>query len=268
MNTPTPSSYDAQLDARIAAADQARTETIADIQTTLTKIRDLAGYLEVLIHGNSRGLGFLTPEHLEDRRRAWEAERAAMAQRLALGEPIGTGHTSAPGDLAAISASAELWATTRHHLRITIRRVPTTSAPQFAHLEPTTVDGTIRALSLALDHATPRQTDLDTMRRDLEHVHRTLDRVVNGHDRSRLNTPCPYCGRHTLVVDHRNGTVTCDRDPHTGHHHPCTCTDQLCPCHTTPITHRHTWHQDRGARHDGWWALSDLLNRNRKANPS
>lgn len=109
--------------------------------------------------------------------------------------------------------------------------------------------------------------------RELEHLTIAAETVVDGAGRTHLGE-CPHCQRDTLVVHFRdrdeNGNrlgefVRCGKDPKTGHHEQCTCSDDWCPCKETPVTFRHTWWRnvrdapDPRVAHD-WHDLAGRLN--------
>lgn len=109
--------------------------------------------------------------------------------------------------------------------------------------------------------------------RELEHLISQAEAVVDGAGRTHLGE-CPHCHRDTLVVHFRDRDehgnrlgefVRCGKDPTTGHHEPCTCTDDWCPCKHTPVTYRHTWWRttrdapDPRVAHD-WHDLAGRLN--------
>lgn len=112
---------------------------------------------------------------------------------------------------------------------------------------------------------------LEATLRELRYLNEQAETVVEGAGRTHLGD-CPHCGRPTLVVYFRGDRdtpgamfVRCGRDPKTGHHQPCTCGSEWCPCKTKPLTHRHTWWRnpreapDPRIAHD-WHDLASRLN--------
>ncbi|MET1062464.1 MAG: hypothetical protein ABWX71_06175, partial [Aeromicrobium sp.] len=95
-----------------------------------------------------------------------------------------------------------------------------------------------------------------------------VTRCIDGNQVKAMPDPCPWCGHHTLVANLTRGVITCDRDPHTGEHEPCVCSDSYCQCKTKPRTHRHTWQRDDPA-HKGssWEGLRRAINAARNTDP-
>lgn len=264
----------------------------ADISATLRDLDDLVTQLWRLLDSRQRILNFLTPQARIDMDAAIRAERrdrggrdvtfipltrtqvgidettAVIGTRYQVGTDWlntaatlsgGTGATPAPVSITAASVEAEVAFTARHLIQRIVRalsragvcvihRLPTnpSTTQLLSHLRRLTMFAGNRPL-------------LASVLADLEAVKSAAERVVDGADRVLLDDHCPHCDRHTLVVNFQTGEITCDRDPD-GHHHPCRCPDAYCDCKRTPVTHRHTWHRDRGTSADGWWALADRLN--------
>lgn len=255
--TPQPSVVD-------AVAEQHLQQLRIDVVAVLGDVAALAALVDALTDTTQRRLGFLTPTVLAalDEQARKELRDRLDAQRN--GRPTGTGDVAAPGNFAGIATATEIWATLQHQVRrcskhLTARRV--CSIHRLTHAdEPTVAD-----LSRVLAHQVLAVTDdqvLDEVLADLAHLEETTRRFVDAVEAStRLNAPCPHCGRSTLVVKFHDGTIRCDRDPKTSHYEPCVCPDPICGCKERPTGHRHTWHRPRpGAPSPSWYALRDRLN--------
>lgn len=231
-----------------AAADGHRENALHDLRR-LT--RDIP-LLEQLAHGRVRGLGFASDRELaEQGRRHLEERRQRRALEIASdGDAGGYGPTANPGNLNAIDALAQIDAAlTDLGRRIHARRqagqtrplIGGTTLGRARHVDDLVHEISSPALLRHVAASTARLVDLAT---------RTLD----GNDRHKLDSPCPWCGHHSLVITFNDGVATC-----TGTH-PCTCSTPDCDCHRNPGVFRHTWSRDRGARAGSWWSLVDLIN--------
>lgn len=99
---------------------------------------------------------------------------------------------------------------------------------------------------------------LEAMLRDLEHLEEVASDVIDGPAKTNHSDPCPWCGRHSLIVHHRTpgraeAWIRCEG------HHVCECTEDDCPdgCHRDPRRNRHEWRNSgRAGRH--WFNLQAL----------
>lgn len=79
---------------------------------------------------------------------------------------------------------------------------------------------------------------------------RYVTHAIDGDPSSKLDAPCPFCGRRTLVAYPARGIIRCDRH-----------SNQTCQCPAgdgcTQCSHgfRHVWRRDDG----GWQRLATLL---------
>lgn len=280
----------------VAVADDPKVEhtpgdLLEDACSTIDRILiDLcieAPLVAALTDSRQRGLGFLTPEAKRAQDSQLKKERQAHAQRLKAGQPVGPGASPAPGNVSGLSVDADLWVTLSHQVRQVRRHLAARlrhrlDRDQVGIAGPFVLVGEVNTwlgspapkdsadLARHLRELVWKLDDPDTdlklvtrLERDLEHLHTSVDRLVEGDDRSRHPSPCPHCGRKSLVIWHREGVIRCDRDPHTHRYQPCRCDAAVCQCRTNPVHHRHQWIRDLGAKPGSWWALVDLLNRPR-----
>lgn len=256
MTHPATDTTETTTAARQVAVDDLRVH----ISTALTALGRHINAVHALVATRSRGLGFLTHEGKAAMDRQVIAERADRYWNLvnAGGVKI-TGEVPAPGSIPALQYLAE----THTGLAHLVRRIVTAATragvcpiPRLAG-EPT-----IPALIARLRELSWRVNNLDLLTEtlhDLENLTHHATSLLEGNDKTRLDEPCPHCGRPTLVVYFRDGVIRCDRDPHTGLYEPCACPDPMCDCHTNPH-HRHQWYRDLGTGPHGWWRLADRLN--------
>lgn len=233
-----------------------------------------------LVDTHQRGLGFITYEgkQLQDQMIRRDREDLAKRQRQARylgrlpkdGFIVGRGESPAPGNVAGISAEAEIWATLSDLVRRLVRDQATRGLCTLTRIptEPTIED--LLAGLRSLVWQTPTMQLLETTRRDLEHLRETALALIDGNDRTVLGADCPHCERRTLVVYFKEDLIRCDRDPKSGRYEPCVCNDPVCGCKTGRGEFRHEWHRAKGTKPNGWWALADRLNltRNQEESPA
>lgn len=244
------------------SAEHASSTALALVVTELAAIREQIPALRALVDTRQAGLGFLSVEAAKvqnDLRREERRDRARHAQE---GIKV-TGVVAAPGSINAFSLLAEWTATLTEIERSLVTRLERSgvclvvSKPGGRDL--TDVDRYTRAL----DHlAGCRRTRwLDRLHGDLVNLHERITRCIDGTQVKAMPDPCPWCGHQTLVADLTAGVITCGRDPHTGEHEPCVCSDTYCTCKTKPRAYRHTWRRDEKAhKNTSWQGLRRAIN--------
>jgi hypothetical protein len=243
-----------------AAVDQAATnldELRLQVRTQLDVVERRARTLELLFDTRqSTGLSYQAPEVIAARSRQDAADRAAARAP----DATSPGVHEAPATVSAVSVSAEILFVLQRHVRrlggpahaaaylqaqeFTQRTgaCPWPRTPILAH-RPTS-DGSITQLVDHLDRLVTAWTNrrgLEGLLRELDHLEQSADTVIAGCPaKSKFHEPCPWCGRNSLAVHHREPGradmfIRCDGT------HPCTCDDEWCPCQRNPIKHRHEW---------------------------
>lgn len=247
------------------------------ILVTLThQLDDLADTRQAM------GLGFQTAEAREARARQDAADRAAARghsgriTRTGLGwmNPVtiaASGPTEAPVTMPAVSVSAQILMGLRHRIRRLARPAfaalrtepgigtPGAATPAAARLAATRVDPADASVDylanrlLSLVEITTRRAELEAILRDLEHMTRLASDVVDGPARTNHPDVCPWCGRSTLVIHHREpgrdaAFIRCEGN------HACRCNYEWCPCQRPGNRDRHEWINSRHATND-WHQL-------------
>jgi hypothetical protein len=254
--------------ATAAAAEQVLT-TRGDIHKQLAALVEVAELLERLVSTRqSVGLGFQTPEGKELANKQAAADRAAargLAYRVdELGQTwmntstvLGTGQVAAPVTVPAVSAAAEILFALRHHVDRLGRRAIAAGFCLFPRLpENASTPILARRLDALVDVISNRRI-LEEILRDLDQLAETGRNVVDGPAKTNHPDICPWCGRHSLVIHHREPgrdtpVIRCVGT------HPCECTDAWCPCHRPAPAHkrpRHEWINAGGATHT-WYQLA------------
>lgn len=227
---------------------------IAHITTDLATVRQL-------LTAPQAGIGFLTVEAAKVQGDLIRAERRER-HRMTKEGIVPTGEVPAPAAIAAYSLIAETDdllndIADRVTTRLARARVSSIHTRPLGH-DATTADRADRT-ALLVGHL----TRLPTLRRfhtELEDLHTRITRYIEGAYLLGMPDPCPWCHRHTLVADLNTGVITCGRDPDTGNHETCLCTDSYCPCHAAG-RHRHTWHRDhRAHKTTSWQGLRRAIN--------
>lgn len=268
-----------------------------EIHEQLDVLCDLARKLEVLADARlTGGLGFLTPEGKELANKQARTDRAAargMHRARGVGlkflnsaAVLGTGQVEAPVTMPAVSASAAIVFTLRHHIYLLSKpalllalEVEQTSSEDRGLcvwprndlvVAPPTNDGDVddlaRQLRRLVDVSTkhPRLVEL---LRELEHLEAAARDVVSGPAKTNHTDPCPWCGHMSLVVHHRvpgrsEMFISCDGT------HRCVCDDETCYCHLNPTKSRHEWVNSGRAKNtiDGRsaYALTNLVERRKE----
>lgn len=243
------------------SADTSDTTSLALVVAELAGIRADLPSLRQLVDTRQAGLGFLSVEAAkvqDDLIRQERRDRYAHARdRISV-----TGVTPAPGSINAFSLLAEWTALLTEAERFLVARL---QAAGLCHLATRPgrhdLDDTTRYTRVLDLLAGCRRTSwLDRLHTDLVDLHGRITRCVDGTQVKAMPDPCPWCGHHTLVADLTAGVITCSRDPHTGNHEPCVCSDSYCACKTTRA-HRHTWRRDDKAhKTTSWQGLRRAIN--------
>lgn len=280
--------------AKHQAAQRAAAARSLELRVEIHQLLDTIARLDaqvadLLDSRQSIGPGFQSPASRQRADQQVRADRAAarglVGRVTTLGQAwmntttvLGTGATAAPVTMPAASARAEILFTLQQH----IRRLARPAVLVALEAEQTEIedaglctwprrdivrhrpvsDGDVRRLTTDLARLVDGYTNrkgLHALIRDLEHLEETARTVLDGVP-AKQQAPrptCPWCGRDSLVLVHREHghdvrIIRCDGD------HPCTCTRRFCPCHQ-PRPRRHEWHQAAGAA-DTWPALARLQN--------
>lgn len=284
--------------ARHAAALEQREITMAelrdDIRKTLRHLVHLDRALGAIAEDRDQiVLGFQTPDSRKAQSKATALDRAAArglhAHRdepglafLNGGPMLGSGRVVAPVAIAATSAAAGIRYGLLHHLRRLTRDAGRLAAeleqtaleddqacpwprPLVAG-QPLPTDATTAQLAQRLwDHvrAYANRPGLESIRDDLDKLEEAARDVTDGPSKTNHPDPCPWCGRQSLVVRHRdNGQpvqiIRCEGD------HACTCDYAFCGCHRAPRTHRHEW-VNSGRAANTWHQLHNLISSRKEA---
>jgi hypothetical protein len=243
------------------SADAAEGTALTLVVTELAAIRAQLPALRALVDTRQAGLGFLSVEAAKVQDDLMRQERADRAQHARDGIKV-SGVTPAPGSINAFSLLAEWTATLVEIERSVVTRLERSgvclvlSRPGGQDLDDTT-----RYVRVMNHLAGCRRTVwLNRVHSDLVSLHERVTRCIDGTQVKAMPDPCPWCGHMTLVADLTEGVITCGRDPHTGNHQPCVCSDSYCACKTT-ARHRHTWRRDEKAhKHTSWQGLRRAIN--------
>jgi len=283
---------------RHAAALEEREITMAelrdDIRDTLRHLVALDQQLAAIAEDRDQPtLGFQTPDSKAAQSRATILDRAAArglhARRADVGLAFlnggpnpGSGTVAAPVAIAATSAAAGIRYGLLHHLR----RLTRTATALAAELEqtaldddnacpwprpavdgqPLPVDATTAQIAQRLwDHVRgyTNRPGLQAIRDDLDTIEDTARDVTDGPSKSNHPDPCPWCGRQTLVVHHREHgqrtqTIRCEGT------HRCQCDYTFCGCHRNPRDNRHEW-VNSGRAANTWHQLHNLITARKEA---
>jgi hypothetical protein len=220
------------------------------VLTELAGVRHDLDLVRALVDSRQPSLGFLTVEAAKVQDDLIRAERRDRARHAREGvKPSGV--VPAPGSVNAFSLLAE-WndlladverSITTRLLRAGVCHV--TTRPMALESDDVETAADLRYLRVVdLVSVLSRDRDLRRVHNDLTDLRARVQRCIDGNQLKALPDPCPWCGHMTLVADLASGEIRCGRDPHTGDYAACVCSDSYCPCKTTPIRHRHTWHRD------------------------
>lgn len=243
------------------AADTGNVTALTLVVTELAGIRGDLASLRVLVDTRQAGLGFLSVEAAKVQDDLIRQERRDRVQHARDRISV-TGITPAPGSINAFSLLAEWTATLTEVERFLVERL---TFAGLCHLATRPgahdLDDTTRYTRVLELLAGCRRTRyLHRLHSDLVDLHGRITRCIDGTQVKAMPDPCPWCGHHTLVADLTAGVITCGRDPHTGNHEPCICSDTYCACKTT-ARHRHTWRRDEKAhKHTSWQGLRRAIN--------
>ena len=268
--------HEAALEATAALVDDLR----VDLTVQLQVVADLDAQVCELLDSRQATSVATQSDTARARRDAQvRAERAAARGQVGL-QPVGRGlgwlnpsiplapgAAPAPVTMPAMSVSAEIVHTLRHHVRIlgegprllqhAYRRVPSTHPA--AYLPVITTDADTRALVtqlVALVGITDARRRLEALGRDLTHLEAIAGDVVHGPPRTNHPGDCPWCGRPSLVTHHRTLGRAEEYIRCTGRH-ACTCAYPDCPCHRPGSRHRHEW-ANTGRATNTWSNLATL----------
>jgi len=263
--------------AAVAAAGELVDALRLDIHRELEVLRDIAETLEELTSTRqSVGLGFLTEDARTARDKQARADREAARGTVGrIEEPglvwmntttvLGTGQVAAPVTMTAVSALVEIQFALQHQVRRLARPAAIAAAaavpggkgrlPLGLPTTDTDIAGLTRELDDLVDVYTSRQ-GLDGLLRDLDRLEATAREVTDGPARTNHPEVCPWCGRNSLVIHHREKgrdtqLIRCEGK------HPCECTYEWCDCHRNPIRNRHEWVNSGRAAHT-WHQLHNL----------
>lgn len=285
--------------ARHAAALEQRAITIEQLRTdvvrTLQHLVDLDAKLATIAEDRDvAGLGFWTDDTRAAAGKAAVLDRAAArgyhARRddvglafLNGGPMLGSGRVVAPVAIQASSAAAEIRYGLLHHLRRLGPRAHSLALeleqthaedegwcpwPRLAHLEQETLGPDASTVQLARRLARyalayANRPGLQALSDDLDRLEETARDVVDGPSKSNHPDACPWCGRHSLVVRHREAgqdaqVIRCEGE------HPCRCDYAFCGCHRNPRDNRHEW-VNTGRAANTWHQLHNLITSRKEA---
>jgi hypothetical protein len=285
--------------ARHAAALEQRQVTMAelrdDIRTTLRHLVALDRQLAAIAEDRDQVvLGFQTPDSRAAASKATALDRAAARGLHARREQPGlaflnadsttpaSGRVAAPVAIAATSAAAGIRYGLLHHLRRLTRTATIVALeleqtaleddnacpwprPEIAGA-PLPADATTRELAQRVyDHvrAYANRPGLQAIRDDLDRLEEQARDVTDGPSRSNHPDACPWCGRQSLVVHHREQgqpvqIIRCEGS------HACRCDYSFCGCHRNPREHRHEW-VNSGRAANTWHQLHNLVTARKEA---
>lgn len=240
-------------------------EIVADLRDEIWKvlasIDGLAPAVNDLQDTHQASFGYVTAEDKRAQGKAHARDLRDHATRLKNGDPVGPGESPSPGNIAGISANAQIWFTIRHQIRTLTRHVVRRTAKPLEFTAPgerATLSEVVWHLNVVIGLVDDQKL-LSSALADLTRARDVASRLVDGSDDRLMDNPCPWCGNRSLVLDQPAGVITCDRDPKKAQH--CICNDPMCECKQNPIKHHHTWHRAKGAKPGSWWALIDQQNR-------
>lgn len=284
--------------ARHAAALEDRALRVAELRTeilrTLRHLVDLDRKLAAIAEDRDvAALGFMTEDSRRAAGKATTLDRAAArglhARRddpglafLNGGATLGSGRVPAPVAIAATSASAGIRYALLHHLRRLTRQGTIYALeleqtfledadacpwprPAIAGRALPTDATTSQLAQRLLDHVSvyANRPQLQAILDDLDQLEETARDVVDGPGKTNHPDACPWCGRHTLVVRHREHgqpvqIIRCEGD------HACRCDYAFCGCHRNPRDNRHEW-INSGRAANTWQQLHNLINARKEA---
>ncbi|HXH77292.1 hypothetical protein [Nocardioides sp.] len=260
----------------------------AEISSTLTVVVDLVGRLEDLADTRqSVGLGFMTEQTKDLANKQTRADRAAARNlhpaRAHVGlkflngaAVLGSGQVEAPVTMNPVSVVAEIHFAVFQHLRrlsrpALLRLLEHEQIGLEDHaicpwprnpISTTALDVNETNLKVLADRLSNvvssyrNRPNLQAILRDLEQLEERARDVIDGPSRTNHPDACPWCGRRTLVILHREfgrdvQVVRCEGT------HACVCDHEFCDCHRNPTRNRHEWVNSGRAAHT-WHALHNL----------
>lgn len=289
----TPTTGNRKHQAAVDATRDRILELRADTRNQLRVLRSLASQLEDLADTRQAPtLGLVTDDMTAARDQQIRADRAAarglVGRNTTTGQGwmnaatvLGVGQTAAPVAMSAVSAVAEI----RFALARNIRRLGKPALLVALEEEQTLdedhglcrwprdplltttldtdagIDALIDRLTILVDRYANRPR-LEQLLRDLDHLEETARDVIDGPARTNHPDPCPWCGRNSLVIHHRQDgrdtqIIRCDG------RHQCRCEREHCDCHRNPIRNRHEWVNSGRAAHT-WTELHNLQNKRKE----
>jgi hypothetical protein len=242
---------------KFLATEDLRTLVLLELHTLHDDLR----LVRPLIVTRQATLGFLSVEAAKVQDDLIRDERADRARHAREGIKV-SGVVPAPGSINAFSLLAE-WAdlladiersTTARLQRAGVCHI--TSRPGMADSDADRYSRVVELVSVL-----SRDRYLRRVHADLVDLHARVTRCIDGNQVKAMPDPCPWCGLNTLVANLTTGVITCDRDPSTGEHETCICSDSYCLCRTKPREHRHTWQRDDKAhKASSWEGLRRAIN--------
>lgn len=231
-------------------------ELLDDVLTDVSKyLRNLASWMPLVreLSDTQRESPFIPESTRQAIGRQYAAGRSGPQQAYAT-DSRGT-RSVAPGNMTSWALEADVEMTLRHLLRFVLRH-------QAAPPGPVPTEETTEQLIGRIRGTFMRISDLRIATAvvvDLEVLAGTCGRVLFGEDRTDLPSPCPYCGRRSLVVYLQTGVIRCERPRDADGRTPtCRCVgrhdvdEQPCACRTQPRFEHH-WLRDRSGNHPHSW---------------
>lgn len=262
----------ARHEAAVAATNELVDVLRADIRAQLEELAKLdVLLLTMLDEPPTPGLGFLTEEMRTAMGKQVLADRAAARgiqprhatpglEWLNRDHRLGSGQVKVAVTMPAASASAQLRFGILQHIRRLTRaaRLVALEAEQadaedygvctwprrpVARQQIHTDDGSLHVLTerlaVLVDGYTSRP-GLEQILRDLDQLAEVARDVIDGPGRTNHPDACPWCGRKSLVILHRENGIRVQKIRCEGTHR-CQCTNEWCPCQRNPHKHRHDW---------------------------
>jgi len=263
----------------VSAIDQAVAENQAkygdhtDLHTlidgTLRELDQLLPLAGALIDTRQRGAGFLTVEARRVMDDMVRTDRRDQLENLKAGiKPSGA--TPAPGSISAYSIREEAQRDVDDLAEWLNHRMRTAGICLVRDQSYASIGYDDQHIGRLADyvHATTNVGLLGEVHRTVEDITTRTRIVIDGRDAKALPDPCPFCGRHTLVMyasrpwEKRGatgeGVIRCERDPKTFKYETCTCDDSYCHCKTASHQ-RHEWRNGEKGKW-GWYGLRDDIN--------
>lgn len=285
------------MNTRHAAAVDHRLEVMAqlreEIRKSLRKLVELEPKLDALAQTRQTVAAGLETDETRARRDAQTRLDRAAARGYQPERPLGLdflnvaaaavgGVVAAPATIAAVSALAEIHFGLLHHLRrlsrpallVALEHEQTLEedaavCPWPRHpivVEPLGADATIAELAVQLVRTLrdyQNRPGLQAILDDLDRLEEAARTALDGPARTNHPDPCPWCGRDSLVIHHREDgrpvqVIRCEG------RHECHCDFEWCPCHRNPFANRHEW-VNSGRATNTWHQLHNLQTSRKEA---